>query len=902
MLTRYCTFLPHSCSFRVVSFSSEDHSYPAEELNVHSPSTKGWQSARYCEYPQELGFEMIGNRVKLSQVQILSHQSKISMKIEIFIGHGDDYFTAKFRRLGYLSLDSNEKSSFQARELKTVYIDHPATYVRFVIHRNFVNNVNMHNQVGLVAVNFAGLDEGRGGAIRQSGEMAAIGDMFVDLNLDPQTASRLKLLADAKSRAVAEEDYPTAKSIKQAEADLKNLGSRLARLDADKKEAVRYEDYDRAKDIKDEADSLRGDIERKVMSIRIPGVTDAGAAKAIKSKSKYSPKNEDYYDDEFEDDNIDVGFDDDARGSMSRFDDDRGAKRTSPARRKSEPLNIDELPVHGGKGGNYDYDAMDDSDMPPAMASSGSKPRRTGPRGGADRETIEDDRPIKGRPNAAFYEDPDAFDENDPQQRRNSDAGPGMGMHAELETEDFPPGQHPLEDVPNLANLPTPEALSYSKKDQPDQAALVQLFGEYIVRCLQSKHWVLREAALAKVTMNLPQYEGEPGLQSCMPSLISAVKIGVDDRIQQVFFGAISLLENVLESARRAKIGKATMAPLADPIVVNLVEKLADGNSRIREVAKKSLDEIAASSSIGPAVVAAHGLKSLNAKQKTAWRPLMSRLQLLADLVNRFGVGAGSTSGLAVDSVMGFPKTYGAFSHSNGEVRDAAKELTVAVQKKVGTAAIDSYLSALRPKQLEEYYVAFDEPMPARAPAEADAKPAREPTREPRESSKQHKGGAKQHTPQQSKEDRPGSQSSEAQASARNAQTAPVAEAEEDFTCSFCGAGDKSWNEDVLDMHYLKDCPLLAPCPACAQVLEIAALPDHLLDECDHKEDYVPCDVTGLAIRAEEFDAWKISRKCVPPPDNCFYCPMCLTAVNDSNDDWKQHLVKACRQNLRIKR
>lgn len=40
----------------------------------------------------------------------------------------------------------------------------------------------------------------------------------------------------------------------------------------------------------------------------------------------------------------------------------------------------------------------------------------------------------------------------------------------------------------------------------------------------------------------------------------------------------------------------------------------------------------------------------------------------------------------------------------------------------------------------------------------------------------------------------------------------------DDFLCTFCGMGDKSWTEDVLDLHYLKDCPLLAPCPACAQV------------------------------------------------------------------------------------
>lgn len=42
-----------------------------------------------------------------------------------------------------------------------------------------------------------------------------------------------------------------------------------------------------------------------------------------------------------------------------------------------------------------------------------------------------------------------------------------------------------------------------------------------------------------------------------------------------------------------------------------------------------------------------------------------------------------------------------------------------------------------------------------------------------------------------------------------------------------------------------QDCALLAPCPACAQVVEVAGMPEHLLDECDQKANYVSCDVTG---------------------------------------------------------
>lgn len=89
-----------------------------------SPHTKGWQSPRFCDYPQEIGrwtfflvfqsllallvppyidtlpslaslSSTLGLEVdslsRFSKVQILSHQSKIAAKIELFVGNGPSY-------------------------------------------------------------------------------------------------------------------------------------------------------------------------------------------------------------------------------------------------------------------------------------------------------------------------------------------------------------------------------------------------------------------------------------------------------------------------------------------------------------------------------------------------------------------------------------------------------------------------------------------------------------------------------------------------------------------------------------------------------------------------------------------------------------------------------------------
>ena len=61
------------------------------------------------------------------------------------------------RRLGFVSLDSNERSSYQARELKSVNLgEEEVTFVKLLLHQCHHNELNAHNQVSIVGVNFFG--------------------------------------------------------------------------------------------------------------------------------------------------------------------------------------------------------------------------------------------------------------------------------------------------------------------------------------------------------------------------------------------------------------------------------------------------------------------------------------------------------------------------------------------------------------------------------------------------------------------------------------------------------------------------------------------------------------------------------------------------------------------------
>jgi hypothetical protein len=75
---------------------------------------------------------------------------QIATKIEVYValpGPGQDLAATPFKRLGYLSFDSNERSNHQARELKSVHVNVPALYLRLVVLRCHVNKLNIYNQV-----------------------------------------------------------------------------------------------------------------------------------------------------------------------------------------------------------------------------------------------------------------------------------------------------------------------------------------------------------------------------------------------------------------------------------------------------------------------------------------------------------------------------------------------------------------------------------------------------------------------------------------------------------------------------------------------------------------------------------------------------------------------------------
>ncbi|XP_047138433.1 centrosomal protein of 104 kDa isoform X1 [Hydra vulgaris] len=152
--------------YEVVYSSSYDDGYIAKDLEnqVCDSSSKGWQSARFCVYPQEIVL-MLNKTARIKKVQILSHHCNIASKIEIFVGSPSNFdrnsienmlSACKFNRLGYVIMSSNKDSDFKARELKSVHVTAECLLVKFIIHEHYVNQLNIYNQVSIIGINIIG--------------------------------------------------------------------------------------------------------------------------------------------------------------------------------------------------------------------------------------------------------------------------------------------------------------------------------------------------------------------------------------------------------------------------------------------------------------------------------------------------------------------------------------------------------------------------------------------------------------------------------------------------------------------------------------------------------------------------------------------------------------------------
>uniref|UniRef100_H2Z820 Centrosomal protein of 104 kDa n=1 Tax=Ciona savignyi TaxID=51511 RepID=H2Z820_CIOSA len=865
--------MPNKVGYSIVGSTGEAEGYGARNLEHQNPTVPGWQTPRFCVYPQELIIRM-NERTNVKKLQLLAHQFMIPSKIEFFVGTNES--ADSFKRLGYIYLSNNEKTGFKSRELKSVHVDADGEYLRLVVHKNHMNKFNLYNQVGIMAFNVIGdtlskrhplktIDGGSTNAFNYTNDalinkpdyISPMDDLAFDMYQDPEVAGIIRRLDIKKQKAVIAENFDVAKRMKQAIADLQKVGEKLARYELDKRRAVEHEDYDLAKSKKSQMDEYRLKVYQQLQKYNL--LEDAGISHPASQRIKIvlepqaSPR----------------------RAVEEDIVSPRPPTTPPPHRMQSPPRFVprEEPPIS----------PKPDQEQVCFLYS---------------KSTLQDQpvEPLSPEPAQQVYSPP---------VRHSPVASP---------RQEFSP------DKPS-GTTGEPEAMS--EKSIREASSVIDVFGLPLVSGAYSKTWSFREDALLavyKLLSEAPESVSKDELKANTRAAVFLIRRAIKDKVHAVFHASLKLLELILvDFIPKHKLGKSEIVFAVSRTLPNLFQKSGETAARSRNAAIEFIHRMSEFAMV-------HQLQLIPQqatppiKRDMAMRLALSRVEILEGLFNKFGL---EPPGLTVETGMKFASQ--ALSHSSGSIRDAATRIIFQLYKIAGNA-VKSYLppddnSTRKNPLYRNIFDGFDRISGRLTQSERKAQEVAK--------SAENEKKKKQEVPDNIIASLPfiryfypfcitelatlippGKKSRKPPTK----NPPPVVQVFDYYVlmysmCIFCGEKDDSFTEEGLDLHYWKNCPMLKRCEHCKQVMvwnchkeatgvvEVAGYCGHLLTECDKKDEFGECPRCKEAILKSELDKHVADKRCTgnATPGSMDHCPLCHKNIALGEESWKAHLMGAKR-------
>ena len=838
--------------FRIVHVSSEDEEHSVRELLNRTPFSRGWLSSRFCNYPQELLIEF-QKPIKMREIQFLSHQYSIASKIEIFILPPQ---SEKFKKIGYLTLDSNERSNFQARELKTVYTDYFCTRVKFNLLRCHQNSHNIYSQVGLIGLSILGEFPS---IMNEKNNFEGSEKLEDEMMYDPATLKRLKNLYIAKKKAVDLEDFDEAKRIKVAIDSLKSVSRSLIQLEERKKIAIKNDDFDAAKLIKYEIDRLRNMVaraninetnrriekEQNINNLKNPnplqlppGYPNSGEKIRMfntANQKDYQPINNEYEMDNDEDiyrirNNINQGYKLEDPNKMNKILEMQEAQAMQ-ANQNTQQNKINEPdPFNQGAKGVIDVDNQ-----------------RVGGKGLNFSEMVEQ------------------------QLRRAGQSGMGDG-EGNIDDEQL-----------------SAEAYKYAEP-------LIPVLTFDLIKLLFAQQWKVKESGFNRLNKEIKDYPNSSLLGSKSPEEIVVACLGacayvLRSNISQSLLAAMDLINSLFNKFSNIKpegILKGDFDKYVHDCIRLLIDHIGDPNIKLKERIENTLLEFGNYSIIGSRILFEHIISGQIKKNLVnSKNHLAGRYNFLHRLIQNFGYNENE---VPLDTIM----TYAIKGYTNPQVavRDAALSLIVILYKFAGDK-IRPFYANLRPAQInniEDNIAQNDE--------------LNEPVNDNDQINEDiiEQGDYNINNNINNTEDEMVNNSQMLSKEQQNEYSMGNND-DTEHTCQYCGFFNPTFTAEQIDMHQFKECPMLLPCFKCNQIVEISGLNYHFLNECAQKKQFKQCPRCKEAVLLKDYEAHVADKSCnqFKSPNICNRCPLCHNDITPSGKvGWEIHLLEQmCPNNPR---
>jgi hypothetical protein len=146
---------------KLIESTTEDNEHPLREL-VKGLKGVGWFSSRFSQFPQEI-YIQFSQPVLLRQINMVIHEKNIPAQIKFYTYFPENnnellgnYHNVKYKYIGFIKMDTNERSQFRARESRKIYINTKSLFLKIELGKNYINEYNVFNQVGLMNLDFFG--------------------------------------------------------------------------------------------------------------------------------------------------------------------------------------------------------------------------------------------------------------------------------------------------------------------------------------------------------------------------------------------------------------------------------------------------------------------------------------------------------------------------------------------------------------------------------------------------------------------------------------------------------------------------------------------------------------------------------------------------------------------------
>ena len=258
--------------YSLVGATTEDPEHPLFSI-ISDEKKEGWCSAPFCQYPQEIIIQL--NRPsKLNQINITLHESKIPTKIDFYYFYPEqkkpneknknekyNLNNIPFLKLGYITPNSNHKNNFKAREFQKIKINQNAFFIKFVLHKNYINLENKYNQVSLISLEFLGIENDNNNFNNLNfityNNKEIILKNEEDLDLDEICLSKLKEIKSTLDLCVKKEKYESAKIFRELYQRVKLLGEKMKNLSENKLRCIETNDFDSCKKLQRDINRIK---------------------------------------------------------------------------------------------------------------------------------------------------------------------------------------------------------------------------------------------------------------------------------------------------------------------------------------------------------------------------------------------------------------------------------------------------------------------------------------------------------------------------------------------------------------------------------------------------------------------------------------------------------------------